>query len=84
MRVVELRNKLVQLINSVDEDYLRELFAYTEQKEADKNSGIVGYTVQGEPLTKEMYKERVQKTEAAVKAGNFTTIEDLEKEAENW
>lgn len=84
MQAVELRNRLVQLINSVDEDYLRDLFAFTEQKEADRNLGIVAYTVQGEPLTREGYIQKVKEAEANVKAGHYTTVEDLEKESENW
>lgn len=84
MQVFELRNKLVQLINSVDEDYLRDLFAFTEQKEADRNLGVVAYTVQGKPLTREAYLRKVKEAEANVKAGHYTTVEDLEKESENW
>ena len=45
---------------------------------------IVAYTVQGEPLTKKMYTEKVNKTLVSVKNGNFTTVEDLEKESEKW
>lgn len=45
---------------------------------------IVAYTVQGEPLTKEMYVEKVENSLKSVNSGNFTTVEDLEKESENW
>ena len=48
------------------------------------NKKIVAYTVQGESLTKEMYVSRVKNTLKSVKSGNFTTIEDLEKESESW
>jgi len=42
----------------------------------------VAYTVQGEPLTKSMYIQKIKEATASVKAGNHTTVEDLEKEAE--
>lgn len=45
---------------------------------------IVGYTVEGEPLTKSAYNQRLQKAEAQLKSGQYTTQEDLEKEAEGW
>jgi hypothetical protein len=48
------------------------------------NKKIVAYTVQGEALTKEMYLDRVKNTLNSVKEGNFTTVEDLEKESDNW
>ena len=33
---------------------------------------------------KRMMKKRIEKAEADIKKGNFTSIEDLEKESENW
>jgi len=44
----------------------------------------VGYTVEGKPLTKETYDERLQIAEKQIRSGEYTTQEDLEKEAENW
>lgn len=41
---------------------------------------IVAYTVQGEPLTKEQYIEKVQKASL----GELTSIDDLKKEMQHW
>jgi len=38
---------------------------------------IVGYTVNGNPLTKEAYDERLQKAEEHISKGNFISQEDL-------
>lgn len=45
---------------------------------------IVGYTVEGKPLTKAAYNNRLAKAEKQIEAGKFITQEDLEKEAANW
>lgn len=45
---------------------------------------IVGFTVEGEPLTKESYNMRLQVAEKQILSGESTTQEDLEKESENW
>jgi hypothetical protein len=45
---------------------------------------IVAYSVQGEPLSKEMYIQKVKEADASVEAGKYTTMEDLEKEMLNW
>ncbi len=45
---------------------------------------IVGYTVEGEPLTKQSYNIRLQIAEKQILSGEYTTQEDLEKESENW
>lgn len=48
------------------------------------NEMVVAYTVEGKPLTKAMYNERLQSAEKQLQSGKYTTQEDLEKEAENW
>lgn len=53
------------------------------EKMLDKEM-IVGYTVDGRPLTKVAYDNRLKKAEEQIKAGRFITQEDLEKESENW
>lgn len=45
---------------------------------------VVGYTVEGEPLTKEVYDSRLEKAEAQIKSGEFISQEDLEAESKNW
>ncbi|MEM9337165.1 MAG: hypothetical protein AAGA66_00430 [Bacteroidota bacterium] len=45
---------------------------------------IVGYTTNGEPLTKKEYNFRLEKSENQIASGDFITQEDLEKEVENW
>ncbi len=48
------------------------------------NEMIVAYTVDGKPLTKAMYNERLHLAEQQLKSGEYSTQEDFEKEAENW
>ncbi len=45
---------------------------------------IVGYTVKGEPLTKESYNKRLKKAENQLLTGEYISQEDLEAESENW
>lgn len=45
---------------------------------------VVGYTVEGKPLTKDQYNKRLQLAEEQLLSGEFITQEDLEKESENW
>ncbi|PTB97532.1 hypothetical protein C9994_02280 [Marivirga lumbricoides] len=45
---------------------------------------IVGYTVDGKPLTKKAYDMRLQKAEEQLSSGEYVSQEDLEKESENW
>ena len=45
---------------------------------------IVGYTTDGEPLTKEAYNARLARAEQDVLEGRVTSSEDLRKEVESW
>lgn len=45
---------------------------------------IVGYTVDGQPLTSETYNARLAKAEEQLDSGKYTTQEDLENESESW
>jgi len=45
---------------------------------------VVGYTVEGEPLTRRLYNKRLEIAEKQVHAGEYTTQEDLEKESQDW
>ena len=45
---------------------------------------VVGYTVEGKPLIKDLYNKRLQLAEEQLLSGEYITQEDLEKESENW
>lgn len=45
---------------------------------------VVGYTVDGEPLTKELYNSRLKEAEHQLKIGEYLSQEELEKESGNW
>lgn len=45
---------------------------------------IVGYTVDGKPLTKSSYNNRLQKAEEQLANEQWVNQDDLEKESDNW
>ena len=53
------------------------------QEEVDAKQ-IVGRAIDGTPLTVEELWQRIQEAEARIDNGEFTTQEELEKEAEDW
>ena len=48
------------------------------------NEMVVGYTVDGKPLTQKAYNERIESAEEQLKNGQTISQNDLEKESENW
>lgn len=49
-----------------------------------ENEMVVGYTVDGQPLTEKAYNKRLELAEKQLKSGETIGQDDLEKESENW
>ena len=81
MGTVELRKEVRSYIDKADERFLRMVDALRKEYE---EPDVVGYEVDGTPITQEDLKKRVKAASARVKAGHYTTQEDLEKEMESW
>lgn len=68
------------LLQIEDESKLKKVLAFKTL--LDKNA--VANDVNGFPVTKDEYINMVQEADERISLGNFTTIEDLEKEIEKW
>jgi len=71
-------------------DVLQKIMSVRKESLLDKieklldDEMIVAYTVDGKPLTKDLYDKRLEIAEKQILSGDFITQEDLEKESENW
>jgi hypothetical protein len=81
MGALELRDSVLEYINTADERLLKVVKAVIESYQ---ENDVVAYTVDGNPLTRIDYKEELQQAKAEIKRGEYTTQEDLEKESNNW
>lgn len=81
MGTVELRKTMQDYINDADERLLKVLKAVVESY---KENDIVAFTVNGQALTKKQYNQELFDAEDEIAQGQFTSQEDLEKEAGTW
>ena len=81
MTAITLRKELRHYINHADERFLKMVYAMSKEYE---NTLVVGYTAEGEPISKIELTERVKSASKRVKSGDFVSHEELEKEVENW
>jgi hypothetical protein len=81
MGALELRDSVLEYINTADERLLKVVKAVIESYQ---ENDVVAYTVDGNPLTRIDYKDELQQAKAEIKRGEYTTQEDLEKESNNW
>jgi hypothetical protein len=82
MGVQKLREELHDYINHADERFLKMVYAMS--KEYKKEHIVVGYNVDGSPITKEDIVRRAKAASQRVKSGDFISQDEVEKEIENW
>lgn len=81
MGTAELRKEAHRFIDRANDKDLKKVLALDKENE---NAVIVGYEPDGNPITQENLVEEAREASAQVKAGNYTSQEDLEKEVKNW
>ncbi|MBS3771808.1 MAG: hypothetical protein V5A47_10755 [Bacteroidales bacterium] len=81
MDTSKLRKELHKYIDHADKTFLKMVHAMSKEYEQSEN---VGYTVDGDPITKEDLKIRVKKASERVKSGDYITQEEVDKEVKNW
>jgi len=79
MNIQAAKLNIVQKILAVKNESIIEKISKILEKEV-----IVGYTVEGKPLTQEAYNKRLQKAEEQIKSGEYFTQTEVEKESETW
>ena len=53
-------------------------------KDVEDEDFIVAYTVEGKPLTKAEYSQKVNDADKAIDQGVYSSINELEEEAKHW
>lgn len=79
MNIQAAKLDIVQKILSIKTESIIEKINKILEKEM-----IVGYTVEGKPLTKEAYNKRLEQAEEDILKGRVTSSEELKKEIKNW
>lgn len=84
MSAVEIKaeiNRYLELVE--DERFLKVVHSMldTYLKEGDP---IIGYEVDGTPITASTFLKQADESMAEVERGEYTTLEELEKESEEW
>ena len=79
MNTLQIKKELHKLIDKGDERFLRLVHAVATNYKSDED-----YTRPGSPMDVDTYKTRITNAKERVKAGYYTTQEDLEKEMDQW
>lgn len=74
--------EIYQYLQNADQRLIS--LVYSMIKSDKESNDIVGHRANGEPLTKFQLISDVLEAEREIERGNFLSIDDLEKESENW
>ena len=78
-----IKKELHSYIEKADNRFLKMMYALAKNYQ-DEDTIIVGYEVDGTPITKETLINEVREASEQVKSGKYISQEDLDKEVENW
>jgi predicted nucleic acid-binding OB-fold protein len=81
MGALELRDSVLEYINTADERLLKVVKAVIESYQEEE---IVAFSVDGKPITRAIYKLELANAETEIKNGQVISQDDLEKESESW
>lgn len=77
METLTIKEELHKLIDSGDESFIRFFYAMAiEYKKTTRKTML--------PYTKEQFVKDIKEAEKEIEEGNFQTIDEFEKEAEQW
>lgn len=79
MGIAELKNEIIEIINTSDERFLRMINALHQTYKADiaKDDGVVAYTFQGESLTKAKIIENNKEAIKSIEEGHYKSHSEI-------
>ncbi len=81
MSIIELKEELHHFIDNADETFLKMIYAISKEY---KKTAIVGYNVDGTPISQDDLKNRVKAASKRVKSGDYISQEEMEEEVKDW
>ncbi len=79
MNSQEKKKQIIDFVQQLDDKELKRVYDIIL-----KNDYVVGFEANGKPINLSQIKSELEIAEKELENGVYTTIEDLEKESENW
>lgn len=84
MSSIQIRTEIGKLLPIADDRLLAAIYALMKSYLEHNDEDIVGFTTEGEPLTKKSLLDLVEKSRQAGLIGNVKTSEAVLQAIENW
>jgi len=83
MSTNEIRKSLHRYIDQLDGRFLSAMYSMLNTY-LEKKHEVVGYRADGTPISKDELIKDLQEAEDQITRGEYLTIDELEKESEDW
>lgn len=83
MNIVEKRDYIHSHLHFADDILINELYRKI-QSTIKRKTLIVGYEANGKQITIDKFLSDLKEAENQIEHGDFLTLEELKKEADNW
>lgn len=83
MNIIEKRDFIHSHLHQLDEELISELYQKMHSFIKEDNP-VVGYSASGKAIRKKHFISGLKEAEKQIERGEYTSIEDLEKESEQW
>jgi len=81
---MDIQAEKLQLIEELTKIQDMRIVEQIKQLLKQKNNPVVGYKVNGDPITRKQLIMQIEEAEKRIDNGEYSTQEDVEKESENW
>jgi len=78
MSTTEMKATIQRYIDEDNKEKIEKTYASVAEDE------IVGYNIDGTPILAEVFKKEAEEILQRMKAGEYRTLDELEKESANW
>ncbi|MEL6720205.1 MAG: hypothetical protein AAFP82_15950 [Bacteroidota bacterium] len=84
MNIAAIKTEIHDMIDHLDDSFLKVIHSMLDTYRKEQQDPIVGYDIAGNPIYASAAKEEYARRIEAMKNGQSTSIEDLRKEAAEW
>ena len=84
MSKTEIRSQINTYLEQLDDSFLKAIHSMLATYVKEQNEQIIGYDINGKPITASEAKAQYDKDLIEVKNGSYSTIEDIKEKSKQW
>jgi len=84
MSKAEIRSQIDGYLEELDESFLKVVHSMLSTYIKEQKEHIIGYDVNGKPVTANAAKAQYEKDLQNVKKGRYVTLEDVREKSKQW